>query len=39
MLLVLSDGLELESPSQVNFTFGMRGGGTFFESMESLPES
>lgn len=38
-LLMLSSGLELESPSQVNFTFGIRFEITFRESIESRPES
>lgn len=38
-LLTLSAGLELESPSHVNFTRGMRFWGTFRESTESRPES
>lgn len=36
-LLTLSEGLVLESPSHVNFTFGIR--AILRESMESRPES
>lgn len=38
-LLTLSAGLELESPSHVNFTRGIRFCGSFRDSIESRPES